>query len=120
MTKGQQALRPAAKTSPLADKEADAKRKVQAGIHLDRMKLDRQLKRKRTETDQKVGLAEFYPFCSTKWSCVVPSILTEKARHQIVMLCAVNFAAASNELQNATDYALSETHARTMQFHCFA
>ena len=64
MSKEQKALEAAARTGILADKEIDAKRKVQAGIHLDRMKLDRQLKRKRTETDQKVGLTQYNLHCS--------------------------------------------------------
>ena len=45
----------AARTGLVVDKQIDAKKKAQAGYHLERLKLDRQLKRKRTEADEKVG-----------------------------------------------------------------
>ncbi len=54
MSKEQKALEAAARTGMVADKEIEAKRKTQAGFHLERMKLERQLKRRRSESDQKV------------------------------------------------------------------
>lgn len=54
MAKEQKALEAAARTGMVADKEIEAKRKVQAGFHLERLQLERQLKRRRTESDQKV------------------------------------------------------------------
>ena len=44
----------AARTAILVEKQVEAKRKEQAGFHLERVKLERQLKRKRTDADQKV------------------------------------------------------------------
>lgn len=46
----------AARTAIVVEKQIEAKRKEQAGFHLERVKLERQLKRKRTDVDQKVQL----------------------------------------------------------------
>lgn len=54
MSKEDKALQAAARSAILADKEFEAKKKEHAGIHLERIKLDRQLKRRRQDTDQKV------------------------------------------------------------------
>ena len=54
MAKEQKALEAAARTGMVADKEIAAKRKVQAGYHMERINLDRQLKRRRTDSEAKV------------------------------------------------------------------
>lgn len=54
MAKESKALETAARSAILAEKEIDAKKKEQAGYHLERIKLERHLKRRRTESDQKV------------------------------------------------------------------
>ena len=54
MGKERKALEAAARTGMVAEKEIEAKKKVQAGFHRERMKLERQLKRRRTDSDQKV------------------------------------------------------------------
>lgn len=46
----------AAHTAIVVEKQIESKRKEQAGFHLERVKLERQLKRKRTDVDQKVQL----------------------------------------------------------------
>ena len=56
MSKEDKALQAAARSAILADKEFEAKKKEHAGIHLDRIKLDRHLKRRRADTDQKVNI----------------------------------------------------------------
>ncbi|KAL3149139.1 hypothetical protein ABBQ32_001975 [Trebouxia sp. C0010 RCD-2024] len=53
MAKESKALETAARSAILAEKEIDAKKKEQAGYHLERIKLERHLKRRRTESDQK-------------------------------------------------------------------
>lgn len=55
MAKESKALEAAARSAILADKEIDAKKKEQAGFHLERIKLERHLKRRRSESDQKVA-----------------------------------------------------------------
>ena len=55
MAKEFKALEAAARSAIVAEKEIDAKKKEQAGYHLERIKLERQLKRRRTESDQKVS-----------------------------------------------------------------
>ena len=57
MAKEQKALEAAARTGMVADKEIAAKRKVQAGYHMERINLERQLKRRRTDSEAKVQLA---------------------------------------------------------------
>ncbi len=54
MAKEQKALEAAARTGMVADKEIAAKRKVQAGYHMERINLERQLKRRRTDSEAKV------------------------------------------------------------------
>ncbi|DBA97424.1 TPA: hypothetical protein ACH3X1_015143 [Trebouxia sp. C0004] len=53
MAKEQKALEAAARTGMVADKEIAAKRKVQAGCNLERINLERQLKRRRTDSEAK-------------------------------------------------------------------
>ncbi|DBA77355.1 TPA: hypothetical protein ACH3X2_000872 [Trebouxia sp. C0005] len=53
MAKEQKALEAAARTGMVADKEIAAKRKVQAGCTLERINLERQLKRRRTDSEAK-------------------------------------------------------------------
>lgn len=55
MAKESKALETAARSAILAEKEIGAKKKAQAGYHLERIKLERHLKRRRTESDQKVN-----------------------------------------------------------------
>ncbi len=55
MAKEQKALEAAARTGMVADKEIAAKRKVQAGYHMERINLERQLKRRRTDSEAKVS-----------------------------------------------------------------
>ena len=54
MAKESKAMEAAARSGILAEKEIDAKKKGQASFHLERIKLERHLKRRRTESDQKV------------------------------------------------------------------
>ena len=54
MAKESKAMEAAARSGILAEKEIDAKKKEQASFHLERIKLERHLKRRRTESDQKV------------------------------------------------------------------
>ena len=54
MAKESKAMEAAARSGILAEKEIEAKKKEQAGFHLERIKLERHLKRRRTESDQKV------------------------------------------------------------------
>ena len=55
MAKESKAMEAAARSGILAEKEIEAKKKEQAGFHLERIKLERHLKRRRTESDQKVS-----------------------------------------------------------------
>ena len=87
MGKEDEALQAAARSAILAEKEIAAKKKEQAGYHLERIKLDRQLKRRRTETDQKVAhaAADCVPFapadtCTMQAEC--------HAATQIILFCA--------------------------------
>lgn len=54
MAKESKAMEAAARSGILAEKEIDAKKKEQASFHLERIKLERHLKRRRTESDEKV------------------------------------------------------------------
>lgn len=44
----------AARAGIIVEKEIDSKKKQVAGFHLERLKIERQLKRKRTDADSKV------------------------------------------------------------------
>jgi len=73
MAQEQKALEAAARTGMVADKEIAAKRKVQAGCNLERINLERQLKRRRTDSEAKVPYNLYIDLRATAgiWGCAL-------------------------------------------------
>ena len=65
MAKESKAMEAAARSGILAEKEMAAKKKEQASFHLERIKLERHLKRRRTESDQKV--TNYWALSASNW-----------------------------------------------------
>ena len=65
MAKESKAMEAAARSGILAEKEMVAKKKEQASFHLERIKLERHLKRRRTESDQKV--TDYSALTASNW-----------------------------------------------------